>query len=44
MSGRFFEDIKAGERFQSAEYHVTEEQIVTFAREWNPQSFHLPLS
>jgi acyl dehydratase len=43
MSERFLEDFKVGERFQSGQYIVTEEQIVTFAREFDPQPFHVDL-
>jgi acyl dehydratase len=38
---RYFEDLKAGDRFKSDTYAVTEEQIVSFAREFDPQPFHL---
>src|SRR5437867_1021639 len=41
MSERYFEDLKAGDRFKSGTYKVTEEQIVSFAREFDPQPFHL---
>src|SRR3989449_945428 len=41
MSQRYFEDLKAGDRFKSGAYKVTEEQIVSFAREFDPQPFHL---
>ena len=41
MKQRYFEDLKAGERFKSASYKVTEEQIISFAREFDPQPFHL---
>src|SRR6202022_3132887 len=41
MSQRYFEDVKAGERFKSATYQVSEEQIISFAREFDPQPFHL---
>jgi acyl dehydratase len=41
MSQRYFEDLKAGDRFTSGTYKVTEEQIVSFAREFDPQPFHL---
>ena len=41
MSQRYFEDLKAGDRFKSATYRVSEEQIVSFAREFDPQPFHL---
>jgi acyl dehydratase len=38
---RYFEDLKVGDRFKSQAYKVTEEQIVAFAREFDPQPFHL---
>jgi len=41
MSQRYFEDLKAGDRFKSGTYKVTEEQIVSFGREFDPQPFHL---
>jgi acyl dehydratase len=41
MSQRYFEDLKAGDRFNSATYQVSEEQLVSFAREFDPQPFHL---
>jgi acyl dehydratase len=40
-STRYFEDFKAGDRFVSNVYEVSEESIITFAREWDPQAFHL---
>ena len=41
MPERFFEDLKRGDRFKSETYEVTEEQIISFAREFDPQPFHL---
>src|SRR5213080_2203137 len=41
MSQRYFEDLKGGDRLKSGTYKVTEEQIVSFAREFDPQPFHL---
>src|SRR6266581_8081342 len=41
MSQRYFEDLKAGDRFKSGTYSVSEEQIISFAREFDPQPFHL---
>ena len=41
MKQRYFEDLKAGGRFKSAIYKVSEEQIISFAREFDPQPFHL---
>ncbi len=41
MKERYFEDLKVGDRFESQTYKVSEEQIVTFAREFDPQPFHI---
>jgi acyl dehydratase len=41
MTGRYFEDLKAGDTFKSQSYQVSEEQIVSFAREFDPQPFHV---
>jgi len=41
MKQRYFEDLKAGDRFKSETYGVSEEQIIAFAREFDPQPFHL---
>jgi acyl dehydratase len=41
MKERYFEDLKVGDRFKSQTYQVSEEQIVAFAREFDPQPFHI---
>ena len=41
MNERSFEDLKIGDRFQSSTYKVSEDAIISFAREFDPQSFHL---
>lgn len=41
MPERFFEDLKKGDRFKSGTYKVSAEQLVSFAREFDPQPFHL---
>lgn len=41
MKERFFDDLKVGDRFKSQAYKVSEEQIIAFAREFDPQPFHL---
>jgi acyl dehydratase len=41
MSERYLEDLNAGDRFKSTTYRVTEDGIISFAREFDPQSFHL---
>jgi len=41
MNERYFEDLKAGDRFKSETYEVSEEQIISFALEFDPQPLHL---
>ena len=41
MTSRYFEDWTVGERFQTASLVVTRDEIVRFAREYDPQPFHL---
>ena len=43
MEERYLEDLKAGDKFRSGTYEVTELNIVEFAREFDPQPFHLDL-
>lgn len=39
---RHFEDFVIGERWEiDAEYEMTRDEIVNFARKWDPQIFHL---
>ena len=38
---RYLEDLHAGDRFNSGPYEVTEAGIINFAREFDPQPFHL---
>ena len=44
MQVRYFEDLKVGDRFKSATYSVSEEAIISFAREFDPQPFHLDVA
>ncbi|WP_422000171.1 MaoC family dehydratase [Reyranella sp.] len=41
MSDRLFEDFRVGDRFVSAGMTVTEAAIIDFARQWDPQPFHM---
>jgi acyl dehydratase len=41
MNQRYFDDLKVGDRFDSETYSVTEKAIIEFAREFDPQGFHL---
>lgn len=38
---RYFEDVQVGDRFGSQTYVVDEQAMVDFAREYDPQAFHL---
>jgi acyl dehydratase len=44
MAERYFEDLKIGDRFQSDTHRVTQDGIAAFAREFDPQGFHLDLA
>jgi acyl dehydratase len=41
MTKRFFEDFRTGEVAMSAAYAVTREEILDFARRYDPQPFHV---
>ena len=41
MTERYLEDLRVGDRFESGSYEVTENAIMQFAREFDPQPFHL---
>lgn len=41
MDPLWLDDIKVGSRFQTSAYEVSSEEIITFARQFDPQSFHL---
>jgi acyl dehydratase len=43
LKSRYFEDFIVGERFTTATYEVNAEEIVAFARQYDPQPFHLDL-
>ena len=39
---KFFEDVAVGDMFESQQTHwVTAEEIQDFARQWDPQTYHL---
>jgi acyl dehydratase len=44
MAELFFQDFPVGEVFHYGKYDVTEEEIVAFAREFDPQPFHMDKS
>ncbi|HXM33261.1 MAG TPA: MaoC family dehydratase [Chthoniobacterales bacterium] len=41
MSEFYLEDLHVGARFESDAFHVTEDDIIAFARAFDPQPFHL---
>jgi acyl dehydratase len=41
MKKRYFEDLKAGDRFVSEPLEVKEKEVIEFAHEFDPQRFHL---
>ena len=40
MAGSYFEDFEPGQVYELGTRTITEEELVTFAREWDPQPFH----
>ncbi len=43
MTEKFLEDLQVGDRFESGAFEVTEQGIVDFAEQFDPQPFHLDL-
>lgn len=41
LKDRWFDDFSVGEQFEFGAYVVTEEEIIDFARRYDPQPFHL---
>ena len=41
MKEHYFDDLKAGDRFKSERFEVTEKQLIEFAYKFDPQMFHL---
>jgi acyl dehydratase len=41
MQSLYLEDISVGQRFRSAPYTVSKDDIIAFARQFDPQPFHL---
>ena len=44
MTERYLEDLHVGDRFESDTFQVTEEGMIQFARDFDPQPFHLDAS
>src|SRR5437773_681508 len=40
VNERYLEDIRAGYRFRSADYTITEDEMIEYARRYDPQLFH----
>src|SRR5580704_14937045 len=40
MKEHYLEDIRVGDRFRSPEYTVTADEIIEYARRYDPQPFH----
>ena len=38
---RYFEDVEVGSARTSGEFELTEQDVVDFARAWDPQPFHV---
>ncbi len=41
MSATYFEDLDVGYESVVGEYRLTEEEVIDFARRWDPQPFHV---
>jgi acyl dehydratase len=41
VTDRYFDDFKPGERFLSGSMTMTEAGIIEFAKQWDPQPFHV---
>ena len=41
MELEYFEDIKLHQKYRSREYVLHEKEIIDFAKEWDPQPFHI---
>ena len=39
----YFEDLNVGDSFTTASQPITQDEIVAFATEWDPQSFHIDI-
>lgn len=40
MSEHYWEDFRAGARFRSADHTVTEDEMIAYAKRYDPQPFH----
>ena len=41
MKGRYFEELEVGASYRTARVSITEEAIIRFGFEWDPQPFHI---
>jgi len=37
----YFEDIELNKEYKTKEYYVAKEKLIAFAKEWDPQPFHI---
>lgn len=38
---RYFDDLRVGDKFHTGSYEMTLEDVVSFARQWDPQPLHV---
>jgi len=41
MTKEYFEDIKLNEKYRSREYHLSEKEMIEFAKVWEPRPYHI---
>ncbi len=41
MESKYFDDIELGQKDTAGEYPVTKEEVIEFAKKWDPQPFHI---
>lgn len=41
MSLEYFEDVELNKKHRSREFYLAEKDIIAFAKEWDPQPFHI---
>ena len=41
MEKRYFEDLEVGEGMTSGEYIIDKQEMIEYARKWDPQLFHI---
>ncbi len=41
MSKAYYEDVIEHQKYRSREYHLEENDIISYAKQWDPQPFHI---